>query len=86
MNITGNNAVAGVYKTHTSAEAAIRELQKAGLDMKMLSVVGKDYHSDDHVVGYYNTGNRMKAWGKIGAFWGGLWACCLGPPSFSFQV
>ena len=44
------------------------ELQKAGLDMKMLSVVGKDYHSDEHVVGYYYTGDRMKAWGKIRRF------------------
>ncbi len=82
MNITGNNAVAGVYNTHTAAEAAVRELQKAGLDMKKLSVVGKDYHSDEHVVGYYNTGERMKAWGKIGAFWGGLWGLLFGAAFF----
>jgi hypothetical protein len=82
MNITGNKAVAGVYNTHTEAEAAVKELQKAGLDMKKLSVVGKDYHSDEHVVGYYNTGDRMKAWGKIGAFWGGLWGLLFGAAFF----
>jgi hypothetical protein len=82
MNVTGNKAVAGVYNTHTAAEAAVRELQKAGLDMKKLSVVGKDYHSDEHVVGYYNTGDRMKAWGKIGAFWGGLWGLLFGAAFF----
>ena len=64
MNINGNKAVAGSDNTHTAAEAAVRELQKAGIDMKKLSVVGKDYHSDEHVVGYYNTGDRMKAWEK----------------------
>ncbi len=37
MNITGNKAVAGVYNTHTAAEAAVKELQKAGIDMKKLS-------------------------------------------------
>jgi hypothetical protein len=44
--------------------------------MKKLSIVGRDYHTDENVVGYYNTGDRMKYWGKLGAFgdgffWGG---------------
>lgn len=38
--------------------------------MKKLSIVGKDYHTEEDVVGYYNTGDRMKKWGKMGAFWG----------------
>jgi hypothetical protein len=38
-----------------------------------LSIVGKDYHTEEHVVGYYTTGDRMAYWGKQGAFWGGLW-------------
>lgn len=38
--------------------------------MKKLSIVGKDYHTEEHVVGYYNAGDRMKVWGKLGAFWG----------------
>lgn len=67
-----NSAVA-IYNTHLEAEDAIKELQKAGFEMKHLSIVGKDYHSNEHVVGYYNTGDRMKNWGKFGAFWGGLW-------------
>jgi hypothetical protein len=32
--------------------------------MKKLSIVGRDYHTDEDVVGYYNTGARMKYWGK----------------------
>ena len=82
MNMTGNKSVAGVYKTHTAAEAAVIELQKAGLDMKTLSVAGKDYHSDEHVVAYYNTGDRMMAWGKIGGFWDGLWGLLSGAAFF----
>jgi hypothetical protein len=52
-----------VWSTHTPAEAAVKELQNAGFDTNKLSIVGKDYHSKEHVVGYYNTGDRMKAWG-----------------------
>lgn len=44
--------------------------------------MGKDYHSDESVVGYYNTGDRMKAWGKFGAFWGGIWGLLFGSAFF----
>jgi hypothetical protein len=50
--------------------------------MKQLSIVGKDYHSEEHPVGYYNTGDRMKAWGKLGAFWGGMWGFLFGSAFF----
>jgi hypothetical protein len=77
-----NNAVVATYHTHVQAEAAVKELQQAGFDMKKLSIVGKDYHTDQHVVGYYNVGDRMKYWGKLGAFWGGLWGLLFGSAFF----
>jgi uncharacterized membrane protein len=73
-----NNSVVAVYATHPEAEAAIMELQKSGFDMKKLSIVGRDYHSDEHVVGYYNACERMQYWGKSGAFWGGIWGMLFG--------
>ncbi|HTQ51154.1 MAG TPA: general stress protein [Candidatus Acidoferrales bacterium] len=77
-----NNAVVAIYKSHTEAEAAVRELQQSGFDMKNLSIVGRDHHTDEHVVGYYNTGDRMKHWGKQGAFWGGIWGLLFGSAFF----
>ena len=77
-----NNAVVAIYKSHTEAEAAVRELQQSGFDMKKLSIVGRDHHTDEHVVGYYNTGDRMKHWGKLGAFWGGIWGLLFGSAFF----
>ena len=77
-----NNAVVGVYDSHTKAEASIKELQRSGFDMKKLSIVGKDYHTEEHVIGYYNTGDRMKVWGKLGAFWGGFWGLLFGSAFF----
>ena len=72
------NAVVAIYDSHSQAEEAVKELQRSGIDMKKLSIVGKDYHTEEQVVGYYNTGDRMKYWGKLGAFWGGLWGMLFG--------
>src|SRR5277367_6067850 len=80
--MTDTNAVIAVYESHLAAEDAVKELQKSGIDMKKLSVVGKDYHTDEHVVGYYNAGDRMKYWGKAGAFWGGFWGLLFGAAFF----
>jgi uncharacterized membrane protein len=80
MSIT--NSVVAIYDTHEQAERAIKELQEGGVDMKSLSIAGKDTHTDEHVVGYYNTGERMKRWGKIGAFWGGFWGLLFGSGLF----
>ena len=77
-----NNSIVAVYPSHTAAEAAIKELQQSGFDMKKLSIVGRDYHTDEHVVGYYNIGDRMKHWGKIGAFWGWIWGLLFGSAFF----
>src|SRR5271166_6607666 len=76
------NSVVAIYKTHSQAEEAVKELQKSGLDMQKMSIVGKDYQTDEQVVGYYNTGDRMKYWGKQGAFWGGIWGMLFGAAFF----
>ena len=77
------NSVVAIYETHSQAEEAVKELQRSGFDMKKMSIVGRDYHTDEHVVGYYNTGDRMKYWGKLGAFWGGLWGMLFGAAFFA---
>ncbi len=59
-------------------KSAIKKLSAAGFDMKNLSVVGKGYHTEEKVVGFYNAGDRIKFWGVRGAFWGGLWGLFLG--------
>ena len=76
------NSVVAIFGSHDQAEKAIRELQKDGFDMKKLSIVGKDYHTEEHPVGYYNAGDRMLYWGKLGAFWGGFWGLLFGSAFF----
>jgi uncharacterized membrane protein len=70
--MTMTTIAVAIYNSHEEAEAAIKNLQRAGFDMKKLSIIGKDYHMEQHVVGYYNIGDRAKFFGKFGAFWGGL--------------
>ena len=77
------NAAVAIYPNHAAAEAAIKELQKSGFDLKKLSIVGKEYLTEEHVVGYYTAGDRMKYWGKMGAFWGGLWGLLFGAAFFA---
>ena len=77
------DAVVAIYDTHVGAEEAVKKLQGRGIDMRTLSIIGKDTHTDEHAVGYYNTGDRMKHWGKTGAFWGGFWGLLFGSAFFA---
>lgn len=71
-----------VFDTHAAAEEAIRTLGQSGFDMKKLSLVGKGYHSEEKPMGFYTAGDRIKAWGGTGAFWGGIWGMLLAPAVF----
>jgi hypothetical protein len=77
------DSVVAVYQTHAEADQAVKDLQSDGIDMRKLSIVGKGYHTDEQVVGYYNTGDRMKYWGKNGAFWGSFWGLLFGSAFFA---
>jgi hypothetical protein len=72
------DTVIAVFGDHNAAEAAVKKLTAAGFAMKNLSVVGKGYQTDEKVVGFYNSGDRIKFWGTRGALWGGLWGMFFG--------
>ena len=76
------NVLVAIFDQHTQAEHAVKELQEDGFDMKKLTIVGMDYQSDEQIVGYYTTGDRMMRWGGEGAFWGGLWGLLFGSAFF----
>lgn len=88
MNKTMNKTdiAVAVYDTHTQAESAVKALQRAGFDMKKLSIIGRDYHTEEHVVGFLNAGDRAKFMGKLGAFWGGLMGMLFGSALFFVPV
>ena len=71
-----------IFNTHVDAEEAIRSLGKSGFDVKKLSLIGRGYHSEEHPIGFYTVGDRIKTWGGLGAFWGGIWGLLLAPAVF----
>lgn len=78
MNLTKTDIAVAVYDLHSQAEAAVKALQRGGFDMTKISILGKDYHTEEHVVGFLNAGDRAKIFGKLGAFWGGLMGVLFG--------
>ena len=76
------NAAVSICNSHQEAEAAIQTLKKFGFDVKKLSLIGKGYHSEEHPVGFYSTGDKIRAWGSTGAFWGSIWGILMAPAVF----
>jgi len=71
-----------LFNNHQDAENAIQLLSRSGFDVKKLSLVGKGYHTEEHPLGFYTAGDRIKTWGGTGAFWGGIWGMLLAPAVF----
>jgi hypothetical protein len=70
--------VIATFDDHLKANSAVRKLIDGGFNMKNFSVVGKGYHTEEKIIGFYNVGDRMKLWGKYGAFWGAIWGLMFG--------
>ena len=78
MSDPSNNAVVAVYESHPLAELAVKKLTDSNIPLTTISIIGRGYHTDEKVVGFYNAGDRMKFWGVNGAFWGGMWGLLAG--------
>jgi uncharacterized membrane protein len=78
MSTNKLDTAVALYDEHTRAENAVKALQRAGFDMKKTSIIGKDYESEEQIIGFLNAGDRAKFVGKYGAFWGGLMGVLFG--------
>lgn len=76
--MTSHSTTIGVFADHGTAEAAIRKLGAGGFAIQDLSIVGKGYHTEEKVIGFYNVGDRVQFWGSRGALWGALWGLFFG--------
>lgn len=73
-----NHSAVAVLDDHAAAEAVVQKLIDAGFEKTHLSIVGKGFHTEETIAGFYNMGDRVKFWGARGAFWGGLWGLFFG--------
>ena len=83
---TKNDAIVATFAHHREAETAVRKLADGGMNMKHFSIIGKGYHTEEKVIGFYNAGDRITFWGKNGAIWGGLWGLFFGGMMLTIPV
>jgi hypothetical protein len=76
------NSIIAVYERQSDAEAGLLDLQRAGFDLKRVSILGKETECGEQVIGHYSTGGRMKYVGARGAFWNDLWKRLPGAACF----
>jgi hypothetical protein len=55
-------SIIAVGPDHQVAEGVVKRPAQAGFEMKNLSVVDEGYPSEEKVVGFYNSGDRIKFW------------------------
>ncbi len=82
--MTNSAVTINVFPNHLAAENAVKTLARTGIEMKDISIIGKNYHTEETPVGYFNAGDRAKVFGKLGAFWAACSDCCSALSSSSF--
>ena len=61
-----------------SAEEAVRWLQREGIPMQNISIIGKDFQAIEKPLGFVTTGDVAKSGAKVGAWTGGLFGLLFG--------
>ncbi|MBW4444826.1 MAG: general stress protein [Plectolyngbya sp. WJT66-NPBG17] len=67
-----------IFPSHVEAEAAVLELQRAGFDMRKISIIGKDYQTTEHVRGFFTWKDTAKAGAKEAGYWGTFFGSFFG--------
>jgi hypothetical protein len=65
MSTNNTDIAVALYDQRAPAENAVKALQRAGFDMKKISIIGKDYQTEEHVVGFLNAGDQAKSFGNM---------------------
>jgi hypothetical protein len=72
------DSIVAIYKTHQEAEEAVRELERAGIPIKKISIIGRDFQLREDVQGYYRPSDAAKEGAGFGAWFGGLFGLLMG--------
>lgn len=80
------NSIVAVYKTHQEAEDAVRQLERAGIPLNKISIIGRNFQLREDVQGYYRPSDAAKEGASFGAWFGGLFGLLMGFGLFVFPV
>lgn len=67
-----------VYPDHTRAEDAIKLLEKDGMKMDQLSILGQDFKTIEKPIGFLPTGSVACDGARVGAWTGGFFDILVG--------
>jgi uncharacterized membrane protein len=68
--MSDTHSIVASFPSHTEAENVVLELQKEGFDMQKLSIIGKDYRTNENVRGFLTWKDTAQAGAAGGAYWG----------------
>ncbi len=71
--MNNKNSCIAIYSTCQAVENILDKLQKAGFDLRLISVMGKGFHGDAHAIGFYTSNDQNRYLGAQSAFWNKLW-------------
>jgi hypothetical protein len=74
----GRATILATYSDHASAEDAVRRLQKEGIPMQDLSIIGKDFQAVEQPLGFVTPGTTAGEGAKVGAWTGGIFGLLVG--------
>jgi hypothetical protein len=60
-------SIVAAYKTHAEAEAAVRKLEKGGVPIEHVSIIGRDFKVREEIEGYYRPSDAAKEGAGFGA-------------------
>lgn len=72
------SSLLAVYRDHNAAEDAVRLLQKNGVKMDQLSIVGQDFKTIEQPIGFLTTGSVACDGARFGAWTGGFFGILAG--------
>src|SRR5579862_281921 len=73
-----DRAVVAVYHNHPDAEEGVRVLERAGLPMKQISIIGRNFELREDMQGYYRPADAAVEGAGAGAWVGGLFGLLWG--------
>jgi hypothetical protein len=79
-------SIVAAYKTHAEAEAAVRKLEKGGVPIEHVSIIGRDFKVREEIEGYYRPSDAAKEGAGFGAWFGGLFGLLMGFGFFVFPA
>jgi uncharacterized membrane protein len=79
-------SVIAIYKTHADAEEAVHRLNRAGIPMEKISIIGRNFQVREDIEGYYRPSDAAKEGAAFGAWFGGLFGLLFGFGLFILPV